>query len=592
MQSSPPSSMPGASTERLPKGPAVVLPPDEKFMIPHIGSLLVALGFAVIAFTFRYFQPSFEDHGLMTADAGLQLWHAGPAMLFFQFLKPTVMLLTLPLAWLGSTAYFGAQILASSVAVLLVGIVSEHLHGRGWPAALVMAASPWFLLSTITGGSNALAVCLLAVSMYLWIVRRSPVSAGLVLGMLPWCRFEYLLFVVLIAGVNLIRPDRWKLIIGIAIFPVVYLAAGGIYHHSALWFIQFPPEVAVAAGIREFDSVVLSAEYLAFMLYSLCMASPLWPLAFGRHWSDLAYEEKAFAAAMGLTFVALVVMPFAKLLDFTHSGRYWIMFCPMVAILTGAFRSNVAATRPRLVVATAAFLGGGALAILSYWSSGWGESAILGALPLSLPLAMIVLHRIPAVARQWIRGVSVFALVALVVSLTWFTFSKPSLGDGLIKRNTLQVAKWLRDQDPAVAASEVVTNIHLLKPAMALSSGEIAPKVRFLVQPDVHHILCRLTNHTNGQFAAIVETMRRYSSMGRYTWGCELGTLALDDTLFVMKQDYRLDSLLGVDFWQKHGDQIAHFGDIGVWRLRPGTQFEIKGDGGFPLDERCLIMCR
>ncbi|HOI10231.1 MAG TPA: hypothetical protein PK313_07120 [Myxococcota bacterium] len=593
MRASPGDASPGCP----PDGAST--PPARPSRTDAVGPAIVAAAFAVVALAMGRLQPVLDDHGLLTADAGAQLLHAGPAMLFFQFLKPTVMLVTLPLAALGPglDAFLAAQALAGAIAVFLVGMAGARLHGRGWQSALVLAASPGFLLATLTGVSNAVAIVLLSLFAYLWIVRRAPLAAGLVLGALPWCRYEYAVFVVLAvvlaAATRPWRDGRWRLPLGAAVFPLLYLVAGALYHGDVAWFLRFPPEVPVAPGIRELDAIALSPSHVAFMAASLCLVSPLWAVAFLRRWRDLSAAERILATAMAGSFAGLVVLPFVRALDFAHNGRYWVMLAPVIALVAGGVRADAMRMPARTMTVAAIALAGAAvaLALVAEPRPGDGLPPLLGALPLFLPLAVLAWARLPAFLARLARPLPIAALAILAGGVAWVAPTRFAAGNGYVVQDALAVAAWLGDGTRPDRPSLVITNIHTLRTAMARAADGPIPEVRFLVQPDLTHILCRLSNHDNGQYAALIETMRQRSRFGRFTWDCELEGLDLGGALFVVQPDYRLDALLGPDFWRDNADRVGRFRQVEAWRLRPGTRFPTHADDGFPLEPRCRIMC-
>ena len=364
-----------------------------RFPVAVVAALYV-LGALVVAFE----PTSGHDEGQLMFGFARALKIDFLPYFFWQKSKPALALLYLPSAALGFGPYMVLHGLISALAVVLTGEVALALgQKRPWIAALVLAGSPLFAWCTATGISNSDGVAFLVLSLATLLVWRRPGWTGVVLGLMPWVRYECAVFALVIGLVALWTTRSWRLLLGALAWPGVYLGLGALYHRSALWFLRFLPSVSSTSGIEAWESELgrhsLTTLVTAFGLLSpaLVMLVFLRPRALSGIERAMALFVVLFLALFAYTHVAPRALGPVFVLGF--SARYALIALPAVALLVGRVFEDLAAREaPRWLdtasVAVLVAAGWGVLARGAGTVVLWGASsagALLGLLRLGRP---------------------------------------------------------------------------------------------------------------------------------------------------------------------------------------------------------------
>jgi hypothetical protein len=514
-----------------------------------LGSLVMALD-----------PSSGHDEGQLTFGFARGLAVDFLPVFFWQKSKPALALLYLPAASLGFGAYLVMHGFISALAVVLTGEVAQRMgHRRPWIAAAVLACSPLFAWCSLTGVSNSDGVALLVLSLYTFLVWGRPGWTGVILGVMPWVRYECAVFAAVVGLVALWTTRSWRLLLGACAWPGLYLGLGALYHRSGLWFLRYPPGVSTTAGIeaweQEFASHSLTTLVTAFGLLSPALVM----LVFLRPRS-LSGVERA---------MALFVVFFLGLFAYTHtspravgpafvlgfSARYALIALPAVALLVGrGFEELTAREAPRWQdTASVAALVAGGWALLA---RGAGEIVLWGAPGAGALLGVLRLGR-PAVA-----GLVLLVFVALgPLSLREgkeqpYDVRHPWLG---------RVEGWLAERRGGAPVT-VYTNSHMLA-LFAERRGLPWLRVRYLLAVDMSYELTHLTNPENGQREAVRRAIPR-AVFRDLVPPEELSPERLQDGIwFVLVEDSRTLRLLPPERWSPHlrkeaqieGARIARF---------------------------------
>jgi hypothetical protein len=204
---------------------------------------------AIIAILFSVAATILALSGLLMDDEALLAWlgvksflNDPIAMIFFQKFHPSNQLLLAVPTLIGWRAYLMAHTTMAGLTIFFLGQSSNLLGGNGSITALVLALSPPFIVSAVTGQSNTSAMFLFALALWLALKdHRARVLAGLILGFALWTRYEFaFLFAGLAFFIAFVQRDL-KAALFTLIWPALYLSAGAAWHKDLLWFLHFPP---------------------------------------------------------------------------------------------------------------------------------------------------------------------------------------------------------------------------------------------------------------------------------------------------------------------------------------------------------------
>ncbi|MDI1449535.1 hypothetical protein [Polyangium sp. 6x1] len=511
-------------------------------MSPRLaGAWLAALHFCcglVVALDPR----SPHDEGLLMFGFARSLGEAFFPCLFLQKIKPALALVYMPFARLGLAPYLVAHLAVASAAIALVHATARSLgHARPWLPALVLALSPIYTWSGMVGVSNSDGVACIALFLYLLEARKSLFFAGLVLGLLPWVRYECALFSAAFAPWVLWRQRRLSFLAGLVLWPLLYLGAGALYHHDALWFVHFLPNVSNLDSGNEVWIAEFASHGPKTAIFTLVAVSPAVFFLLLVRPSRLGSLERALGAFAAVFFGLFLVTHMAPrdigpAFTLGFSSRYAVVPVIGVALLLGrAIEALEAEGEPRLrdTAAAAALLGVGttlrAFALAPLWGAAATGAVVAamrgGAKKIALAVVIGFLVLVPIQMRDEV--------------LLAFPVADPTLAP---------IAAWL-EENPIAAGREIYTNHQLLVPYLARTQRGPAARARFLLAVDHHFELVHLSNPANGQRAAVLD------AIPRAVFGDVVPPEQLDPaivppgTVFVLIDDARTKQILPPETW-------------------------------------------
>lgn len=501
-----------------------------------------------------------HDEGLLMYGFARSLSDAFVPCLFLQKIKPALALIYAPVARLGLAPYLVLHLGIASAAIAWTHAVARSLeHKRPWLPALIVATSPLFTWSALTGVSNSDGVAATALFLYLLETRKNLFAAGLVLGFLPWIRYEQALFSALLAPWVLLRFRSSVFLAGLVAWPLLYLGGGAIYHRDLLWFVHFLPGISnLTAG-----NPVLAAEFASHgastAVISLAIVSPalffLLLLRVGR----LRPVERLLAfliVGFFTTFVVTHMSPLdigpAFILGF--SSRYAVMPIVAVGLLFGrVIEQHESDVAPRLRDTFVA----SALLVM-----GWFFRAVF-IVPL---LASAASGAFIAAMRQGARRIGLALTLAFLVFLPLHLRAEFVAQFPLTDGTLAPIAAWLDAHPPQ---SDVYTNHQLLVPYLVRTDHPLASRTKFLLAADHYFELVHLSNPRNGQTAAVLDAIPR-SVFGSVVYPEELDPDRVrPGTLFVLIDDARTQQILPPERWNSHLKEVTPNSGFHVYESVP-----------------------
>ncbi len=532
-------------------------------------SIALAFAFGLVTSSLALHQALIDDEGYITFLGALALREQPLAAFFFQKFHPPLSLFYAPVAGLGWRAFLVAHAAFGAFGVFAAGMASSRLGGSGAVASAVLALSPIYLLAAASGQSNSDGITMLLVAIWLASYRERralQVLAGLTLAAAVWSRYEFALAVALIGLHLALDPKtRWA-VAGLAAGPALYLLAGAAYHHDALWWLHFPPTLARPLPGLDVEGIFpRSLSQVVVVLAQLSLVSAAWLLPLGASSASVDPAVRRVRVALLVTLAAMVLVPFARVLNFEHSPRYLAAVLPFTALLAGHWITAPVPTRRRSLALGAILLA--ALSItLALRPTGLSTGAIVVAL--LVPLA------------AWIPTPSVRALLliaACVGSLVLTERAAPLARHSRAGPHTLAAARWVRDHADGRA---IYTNSQHL--AMTLAARDPLPPPRYLVAFDIQMELLALLNVRNGQRDAVLRAVSPHL-YGEAAWVCEfVRRPPPPGSLFVINHDNRIHHYFPLSLLEQHGRLLVSFGSVRVWQIN-------EGDRGFtPQIDRAL----
>lgn len=516
---------------------------------------IIAIIFASVASAMALGGDFIDDEGYITFLGALVVRDAPVAGFFFQKFHPSLSALYAPVVGFGWRAFLVMHALFGAIGVFLVGAITTRLGGSGVTASSVLALSPIYFLSAVSGQSNSDGFVLMLLALWLLDLRDrrwAHVLAGLSLAAAVWARYELMLAVALL-GLDLLlhRHTRWAAL-GLAVGPALYLLVGAAYHHDALWWLHLPPTLPrLLAGMDSEGILPRTPGQALVVAAQLSLVSVVWLLPFRLDASTLSQEARLLRSAFWLTLAAMVVVPFLRVLNFEHSPRYLSVTLPFAAVLAGRW---VVAPLPRhqpVVVAIAFSVAVAALVV-----------------PMQVPPALAIAALLPvAAALPQPHARALLVVVASVTSVVLSGDVASTFRRSRAEPQTLAAARWLQAHGDGRV---LYTNDQRL--AMTLVAQDRHPAPRYLVAFDVQMEMLALLNAHNGQRDAVLRAIspRLY---GEAVWVCELARRSPPPrALFALNQDARIQRYFPRALWDAHTQLLASFGTIEVRVLNEGDQ--------------------
>jgi hypothetical protein len=490
-----------------------------------------------------------NDEGMLTYYWASWLRRDFVPMLYFQKSKPVLCALYAPVTVWGPRVTLIAHVLVAATAIAMLAAVARSLTFRlpNLPA-FVLAVSPLYFFGSAAGLSNVDGVVGIVLVLYLLCVRRWPMAAGLVLGMLPWVRFELAVFCAVMALYALATRGQRSLLLTMAVFPLVYAATGALYHSDILWFVHFPP----AAPFDPADPLYVTPTQLLGFRYLLEPTAALTPaaaLAAALPLGRLQRIERAVLLYAVLVVLIMNILPVLHIGNFGTSPRYMLHLLPALALLIGrALEPLWEDARPSpgmLLVAAAA--------------AAWVATRQMDSRATFILIAVYAL--VWAVA--WLRA-GRFAVIAVVGLLLAGPFM-PLRTDVGPPRYLAPMLAWLQSH-PERWGDPIYTNAQLL--AQYLERRLPGVDVHYMLGEDMAYETKFLINAGNGQLERIGK-LSAAEFYGRQILPPFLPESFPSNALFVLRVDqHRLNQLLPPENWSERLEVIEDTANYRIARLR------------------------
>jgi hypothetical protein len=475
------------------------------------GPLIAAAAFLVTCLAFIALVPLADDEGQLSYMSARMMLTAPMATLFFQKLRPFMTAVYAPIVAGGESYYLVAHSAVAALGVWLAGKLAARVGGVGWLASVAIAANPIYFLASVSGQSNTDGITALLGGAFMLAQERTAVRVlgGMLLGATPWIRYETFPAVAIFGLYLLVRRD-WRAVAGYTVWPVVYLGAGAVYHHEALWFLHFsptfiePPDVMAADFPVPGDSQG-SAAALSDVLVTASAACATWPLSMTVRLREVSSTGRVLVASLLLLVPLMFGLPFTGFMTFELQARYQMVVLPAMAVA-----ASVAILRPTRLSRAMVLLAGVLLlatAAATSFASGW---ELLTA-PLLIGSAMLLrTQRQRCIAA--VVGLAAYAVLLPVSGARSGRFLNPLIG-----AETQAFLRWFADHRSSIKQHVVYTT----HPQIGMMAQRLGQPVRFIVPRDMVYELTLMVNHENGQSEQIIRAISP-ELYGGALWPCEV----------------------------------------------------------------------
>ncbi len=509
---------------------------------------LLTIAYILFGLLFVHSDYTLNDEGLLTHYWASWLRRDFLPVFFFQRVHPVLVVLYAPFSAAGAHATLVAHVLVGAAAIPLMAAIARAL-GQRLPnlPALTVALSPLYFYGGAAGFPNVDGIVGMVLALYLLCVRHWAFAAGLVVGMLPWTRFELAVFCAVMAVYVLVmRRDR-SLVLGMAVFPLLYAATGALYHHDALWLTHFPPATPIDPTNPIYGNQLIGLRYF---LEPAAAVTPAAGIAAALSLERLRPVERALLVYAVLSVMAIHGLPILGIGNFGAAPRYSMHVLPAFAFFVGrALEPPWEGKRPALASL-------GIAALVGIWLATRQEDS--RAVPILIAAYAVIW------AAAWLRAGTVATALTVVLIL-----SGPLLP---LRTNVgapsylAAIFAWLQAR-PELGNVPVYTTAHLLAPY--LENRLPGTNVYHIAGIDSVKEMEALTN-PDGQRARI----RRLCAADLYGKTL-LPPIAPDDlpsgALLVLRKDVRLPLILPDATWAPRLEVLVEAPDYWIYRLRPAA---------------------
>jgi hypothetical protein len=492
------------------------------------------------------------DEGLLTYGFARWLWLDPAPVFFFQKVKPiTAAVFTLPSLG-GLNAMLAVHVLVAALVAPLIVAVARAL-GIRVPnlAALIVLLSPLFLLGAAAGISNVDGVVATTLFLYLAVSRHRDWLAGLVLGCLPWIRYELAPFALVMWLFMAIVERRRGLALGALVFPLLYAGSGAAYHRDLLWLAHFGPTMPAAMP----GNPIWAGEKigLGHVLGTQLLVTAAVGFAFAVDPRRLSPIERALLLYAVISMVLLSALPAVRMANFGVSPRYSLQPLPVFALLAARavdpFMDGPLPSRRLFLVAAV---------LATVWLTSDGPPAIQ-----AVPILVTCLGAAVLASLGWKRAptaaVAVTACLGLGIQGTQMT--TPAYVPAAMT--------WLDEHAAEIRGATIYTNSKLLPFRIAASRTLAGTDVRFIAAPDLLWEIDGLSNADNGQRDAL-RRLARTELFGMTALSDEITPDSIPPgSLFVLYDDPRLALTLPPAVWASRLQRIGGRDSVTIDRLLP-----------------------
>ncbi len=511
---------------------------------------LVTTMYVIAGVVFVLSDYTLNDEGLLTHYWANWALRDFVPVFFLQKVHPVLCALYAAVSAGGVRATLLAHVVVAATAMPMLASVARSLgHRLPNVSVLIVALSPLYFYGGAAGFSNTDGIVGICLVLYLLCRRRSPLAAGLVVGVLPWVRFELGVFCAVMGLYALLSKRDRPLVLGMALFPLSYIGTGILYHHDAFWVVHFPGSAPFDPGNPVYGSQLIGVRYFLEPAMALTPAAALAAmLPVGR----LRPVERALLAHAVLAMLTMNVLPIFRVGNFGAAPRYLMLLLPALALLVGrALEPLWEGECPAL----ASLLGTALLVV-------WLATRCLDARATQILLIGYAL----VLAAAWLGvGILVAAIAAVLVAAGPVLPLRTDVGRAMDTKYLDPMVAWLETHSSQIAGP-IYTNVQLLAPT--LERRLPAADVYLMAGIDMAREIVMLTNPDNGQRERILRlcAIDLYGKM-------LLPPISPEDlpgnALLVLRPGVRLPLLLPAALWTPRLEPLADTPDYVIARLRP-----------------------
>ncbi len=526
----------------------------------HFASFLLTAPRVVAFLTVAYIAAGFvlvrtdytlHNEGLLTHYWASWARQDFVPVFFLQKVKPVLCALYLPVSAWGPHVTLAAHVVVASLAIPMIASTARAL-GHRLPnlPVVVMALSPIYFFGGASGISNIDGAVGVTLVFYLLGARHRPLLAGLVAGVLPWVRFELAVFAFLVGLYALTSKRDRAAVLGLAIFPLLYAAAGAVYHADLLWLVTYPP-----AATYDPDNPIFAQQLigLRYFLEPAMALTPAVAVIAALRLTRLTRLERLALIHAAVGFGALNILPIFHIGSFGSSPRYAAHLLPALALLLGRV---VEPWWEGERLDTARLL---AMLLLASW-------VVTRQIEVSMFAPVLVTYAaIVAAARLRVGAVAVMLVVALAATGPLLPV-RTEAGRFDTAPYLDLIAEWLRAH-PEEANTPIYTNAQLLAPFVE-ARGRPPGTIFHVAGVDTSREQM-LINHHNGQLEHLTR-MAEKELYGRTIFRSVTPDDLPPGSLLALRVEIRLERLFPASVWGPRLKVLAESPEYRIARLLPG----------------------
>ena len=510
------------------------------FESPLALGLMTSL-FAVTGLVLVFGHFIVQDEGLSTYTFAHWLVLNPLPVLFFQKAKPVLGLMFAVPSTGGPEALLAVHVLVAALVAPMMAAVARSMGIRAPNlAALIVLVSPLFLFGAAAGISNCEGVFAVSVFLYLTLTQRRYWLAGIVLGCMPWLRYELAPFSILLWLYMTLSERNRGVTFGAMIFPVLYAASGAMYHHDLLWLIHFGPTTEFPMPANPIWEVQRIG--LRYLLVTELLVTPAIGFALAVRLSRLSRIERALVVFALASFILISFLPFLRLANFGPAARYSMQPLPIFALLSARavepWLDGTSSSPGRFYLLP--------VVLAAIWVGSSGPPAATAVPILCAYVAAAVLGSLGC-GRSAVAAVVLVACIGVALprdDMTTPVYFRPALA-------------WLNTHAQEVRGATIYTNSPVMPIGIASSPKLVGFEVRFIVPPDMMWEINELSNPDNGQRNAL-QGMARTELFGRSVLWDEISPDSVaPNSLFLLRADPRLPLVLPAGLWAGRLEEIA-----------------------------------
>ena len=461
--------------------------------------------------------------------------------LFTQMFKPTGALLSVPAVFSGWQFFMFWQKLLASAAIYFFVMSARAQCKDEFIVLIVVAGSPAFINNAMSGFSNNHGFFYFALALYLYFHRNNSFASGLVTGLLPWSRYEFVIPALGFGIYLLLKRKDYSFFKGALCFPILYIILGSLYHHHPLWMLDYAPALYKEGPVDiAFNGANFTIDTLVSIILKITLVCPaIWLLCL-TSWKMLSDFDKVMLACLLLSLAALTLFPFITFMNFNHQTRYMVLFLPFIALLGSG---NVFCIgKPQWFLSSILACFGLAALVLSPELTTLAASGVL-LTPIGVCIANTFVDLKPRIA--------IITQIIISIALLFSLGTLSDIGHFRPSEANKKIADWLNHETAKNESALIYTNSTGLGLLIDLRYPHLTPRVRKLVQYDVSWTIHNLvaTDRTPS-----LKLKNAFSDPLKMMFPCQMAAVRdFTGDYFVLSNDRRLLEIYPRQFW----DQVS-----------------------------------